>query len=606
MMSKKFAFLTMFCTLALILSACAVLFSNGAPLEMPQQAIPQANVTTVMQTQGSQVTNDALRAGSDGGAQQVMSDGVVVAPSVAQVLSNTGGGNGAGGSVGMTLEEAEADFDDVVDVEVNLMPVSTSVPTMTAASTQVAMASNSQPTPIPATPIPATPIPFVNADVNPFVDAADDNLSTFAMDVDTASYTLARNYLQNGAMPPPQAIRPEEFINYFPTNYAAPTSPDDAFAIQLDAAPSPFGDAGQLLLRVGLQGRVIAAQDRDPAFLVFVVDTSGSMSGSERLGMVRDALTLLTNELRADDRVALVEYENQARVILPPTSAAEKETINAAISQLVSKGSTYAEAGLRLGYQIAQDNMRPGENTRVVLLSDGVANVGQTGPDAILQTIRDQVAQGVTLSTIGVGMGTYNDVLMEQLANDGNGNYHYVDDIREARRVFVNNLTSTLQVIAYDAKIQIAFNPDVVAQYRLIGYENRAVADSDFRNDTVDAGEVGAGHTVTALYEIELQPQAQGELATAFVRYEDADTREIVEVNQRISLDDVISSFDDAAPDFRTLAAVAELSELLRHSIHAQQGDYAAVVDLLQRTPGSDPYVMELLAMAQRATQINS
>jgi Ca-activated chloride channel family protein len=447
---------------------------------------------------------------------------------------------------------------------------------------------------------------FEDYGVNPFTDAAQDNLSTFAMDVDTASYTLARSYLLDyNELPPAEAIRPEEFINYFPTDYAQPQG-DDAFAIHMDATTAPYGADGQLLLRVGLQGRSVADADRDSALLVFVIDISGSMEQTNRIHLAKEALSILVGELREDDRVAIVVYADNTRVVLEPTPASEQNRIISAINGLATEGSTYAEAGLRLGYQVALANMREGENARVILMSDGVANVGETGPDAILNTIREGVESGVTLSTIGFGMGNFNDVLMEQLANDGNGNYFYVDNVREARRVFVHNLTSTLQVIAYDAKIQVEFNPDAVLSYRLIGYENRNVADEDFRDDTVDAGEVGAGHTVTALYEVEVNPQAQSSatLATAFIRYEDAESREVVEVNQPFAIADTYASFEDAPDSFRLLAAVAEFSELLRQSPFAENGSYDAVLIVFESLAQNNPDVAELAHMVATAAQL--
>lgn len=450
---------------------------------------------------------------------------------------------------------------------------------------------------------PVTEGQFADYGINPFEDTAQDNLSTFAMDVDTASYTLARGYLTGySQMPPQEAIRAEEFINYLPAEYALPTG-DDAFALHLLAAPAPFVAPGNLLLRVGIQGQAVLPQDRLPALLVFVIDVSGSMDSPERLGLAKEALRLLVPQLREDDRVALVIYADEARVVLEPTPASEQQTILSGIDRLMSSGSTYAEAGLRLGYNVARQHMRPDTLTRVILLSDGVANVGQTGPEAILNVIRTGVEEGVTLSTIGFGMGSFNDVLMEQLANDGNGNYFYVDSLREARRIFVNNLTSTLQVIGYDAKTQVEFNADVVAQYRLIGYENRAIADSDFRNDTVDAGEVGAGHSVTALYEVQLQPQAQAAavLATAFIRYEHATTRTVIEQQASLTLGDALDGFEDAPVDFRLHAAMAELAELLRGSPYAAEGSYLEVLQVVTPLAGNNVYAAEIAGMAQAA-----
>jgi Ca-activated chloride channel family protein len=445
----------------------------------------------------------------------------------------------------------------------------------------------------PATPAPDTgPTPepqdpdamfFEDYGVNPFLDTEDDHLSTFAMDVDTASYTLTRSYLMDQQVfPPPDAIRPEEFINYFDAGYESPGG-DDAFAIYLDGAPAPFGYEGHLLFRVGLQGRYIAPEDRDPALLIFVIDVSGSMDRGDRLELVKDALELLVGELREDDRVGIVVYSDQSRSVLDPTSASNADTIMNAINALHPEGSTNVADGLRIGYAMAQEFTREGEITRVIVCSDGVGNVGPTGSDEILELVRDGVEDGITLSTIGFGMGNYNDVLMEQLANDGNGNYFYVDTLREARRVFVHNLTGTLQVIGYDAKVQVDFNPYVTDRYRLIGYENRAIADQDFRDDTVDAGEVGAGHSITALYELALEEDdflTNDVIATVYVRYQDADTREVVEINQEITIGDLHSTLDDAPATLRLHAAAAEFAELLRESYWAQDGSYMAVLDL--------------------------
>lgn len=448
------------------------------------------------------------------------------------------------------------------------------------------------PAPTDSVGIDATPEPpstedmfFDDYGVNPFLDTEDDHLSTFAMDVDTASYTLTRSYLMDAqTFPPPEAIRPEEFINYFDVGYAGPEG-GDAFAIHLAAAPAPFGFEDHYLLRVGLQGRYVAPEDRDPALLIFVIDVSGSMDRQDRLELVKQALELLVGQLREDDRVGIVVYSDQSRSVLDPTSASNADTIMGAINRLRPEGSTNVADGMRIGYAMAQEYMREGEITRVIVCSDGVGNVGPTGPDEILGLVADGVEDGITLSTIGFGMGNYNDVMMERLANDGNGNYFYVDTLREAQRVFVYNLTGTLQVIGYDAKVQVDFNPEVTDRYRLIGYENRAVADVDFRNDTVDAGEVGAGHSITALYELALEDARDAfdddaVIATVYIRYQDAETREVVEINKPLTAGELYASIDDTPPDFRLHAAAAEFSELLRESYWAQDGDYMAVLDL--------------------------
>ncbi|NDJ78798.1 MAG: DUF3520 domain-containing protein [Chloroflexi bacterium] len=449
---------------------------------------------------------------------------------------------------------------------------------------------------------------FQNYGVNPQVNTADDNLSTFAMDVDTASYTQARSSLLSyNALPNPDSIRSEEFINFFDAGYEPPTD-GDTFTIHLEAAPAPFGEPGSYLLRVGLQGRYIAPEDRTPALLIFVIDVSGSMDQGNRLGLVKDALEILLGELREDDRVGIVVYSSTPYVVLEPTPASEFDTIMNAINALGPGGSTALAGGLELGYRMAQEHKRAGQITRVVVCSDGVGNVGPSGPEPIIEMISGAVDDGITLSTIGFGMGNYNDTMMEQLADNGNGNYYYIDDLREARRVFVHNLTGTLQVIAYDAKVQVEFNPEVTSAYRLIGYENRDIADEQFRDDTVDAGEVGAGHSITALYEIVLHDDASsGVVATAYIRYQDAESGEVVETSQDITVDDLLPDFSDTSPGFRLHAAVAELSELLRNSYWAQGGSYQATLAFAQPLesafPGS-PDITDLLEMIRAAGRL--
>ena len=298
---------------------------------------------------------------------------------------------------------------------------------------------------------------FKHYGVNPFIDTEDDHLSTFAIDVDTASYTVARRFVQDGNMPHPDSVRVEEFVNFFDHGYTPPE--EGAFAIHIDGSPSPFGGDKHWLVRVGLQGKEIASDARKDATLVFAIDVSGSMGREDRLGLVKRSLRLLVDELRPTDEVGIVIYGSVGSVLLEPTDGSEKRSIINAIDSLAPGGSTFAEDGLRIAYELAAERVRPGRITRVILLSDGVANVGNTGPDSILKRIRKHVDEGVTLTTVGFGMGNFNDVLMEQLANDGDGSYYYVDTINEARRVFVENLVGTLQNIAKDTKVQVDFNP---------------------------------------------------------------------------------------------------------------------------------------------------
>jgi Ca-activated chloride channel family protein len=417
--------------------------------------------------------------------------------------------------------------------------------------------------------------------------------------------TLPRNYLNNGQLPPPDAVRVEEFVNYFRYDYPAPQ--DGAFGIYVDSAPSPFGQSGAQIVRVGIQGQRIDPEQRADGVLTFVIDISGSMAQPNRLPLVKQALRLLVDELRESDQVAIVVYGSQAATVLDHTSAADSDRINQAIDSLQNEGSTNAEAGLQMGYQLAARHFKPGAGNRVILCSDGVANVGATGPDEIRKTIRDYTAQGIYLTTVGFGMGDYNDYLMEQLADDGNGNYAYVDTLDAARRIFVENLTGTLQVIAKDAKIQVDFNPSVVDSYRLLGYENRDVADADFRNDRVDAGEVGAGHSVTALYEVVPTGQGRGTALTVRVRYAAPQGGEVREIEQAFATDAFGVQFDAAAPRLQLAVAVAGFAEQLRGSAYAQAHSLADVLEIARRVApqlANDADVQEFVRLVERAKDL--
>lgn len=415
------------------------------------------------------------------------------------------------------------------------------------------------------TPAPYRDVEFRDVGVNPFVDPRQDETSSFALDVDTASYGIGRRFIEDGHLPPPESVRLEEYVNSFDYGYEAPR--DNVFALYVDGAPTPFSSSRSLLLRIGIQGRTVLDEERSPMSLTFVIDTSGSMEMENRLELVKEALTILVDELRPDDSVAIVEFGSDAHVVLRPTSAAEPESILEAIRRLTPGGSTNAQAGLELGYDMAELGRRSGASDRVVLASDGVANVGLTDADSILRRIDRQVASGIDLVTVGVGMGNFNDVLLEQLANRGNGFYAYVNDVGEAERLFRHELTGTLQTIARDAKVQVELRPESVARYRLLGYENRALADDDFRDPGVDAGEVGAGHSVTALYEIELHGDGgDGHLGTVRLRWSDVDTRREEHLARDIELRDLAPDFESASAEFRLAATVAAFAETLRVS----------------------------------------
>jgi Ca-activated chloride channel family protein len=448
---------------------------------------------------------------------------------------------------------------------------------------------------------------FKNYGVNPFVDTEDDHLSTFATDVDTGSYTIVRRYLHEGHLPPEKAVRVEEFVNYFNYHYAAPQ--EDTFAVYAEAAPWKFGMGrkNSYLLLLGLKGRQVSEENRKPAILTFVIDVSGSMNRENRLGLVKRSLRMLVERLREEDQIGIAVYGSRGRKVMDHRGLSERAEILEAIESLQASGSTYAEEGIRIGYEMAENAYKRGYINRVILCSDGVANVGQTGADDILEVIREKAEKGITLSTVGFGMGNYNDVLMERLGDKGDGHYVYVDTIDEARRVFEENLTGTLQVIARDVKVQVDFNPEVVRSYRLIGYENRDVPDDKFRDDKHDGGEVGAGHSVTALYELKLWPDKEGVVATTYVRYKHPDTSEVIEFKSPIAVEDFDESFDGSSSEFQLAATVAEFAEILRKSYWAKGATLDRVLERAQhlsREFEGDGDVIELVDLISKAKQL--
>lgn len=437
----------------------------------------------------------------------------------------------------------------------------------------------SAPEPLPTLPPSATAVPqprdtfFEDYGVNPYVITAVDNQSTFSLDVDTGSYAIARHTINEGLMPSPAAIRVEEFVNAFDQGYLSP--PESGFAVYADGAPSPFHNDGTHFLRIGVQGYDVDEEFRPAAALTFVIDVSGSMSAENRLGLAKRSLELLVERMRADDTIAIVVYGTEARVVLNPTNGSDKPTILNAIYSLETEGSTNLEGGLLLGYELANLAYKPGGINRVILASDGVANVGATGPNSIVTQIRGFADSGIQLTTIGFGLGNFNDVMMEQLADQGDGTYAYIDTLDEAERLFVDELMSTLQTIALDAKIQVTFDPNVVAQYRLIGYENRAIADQDFRNDEIDAAEFGAGHTAVAIYAVQFVPGAQGRIATVNLRWQDPQTRRVNEISGVFGTEDLSASFETAASHFQLTVLASQFAELLRQSYWADDLTYS-------------------------------
>ncbi|HUU95490.1 MAG TPA: von Willebrand factor type A domain-containing protein, partial [Phycisphaerae bacterium] len=437
---------------------------------------------------------------------------------------------------------------------------------------------------------------------NPFVMTQKDRFSTFGLDVDTASYVLARNYIRSGKLPPSASVRPEEFINAFDYNY--PKQTGQVFAVNAEGMPSPFRE-GLVLLKVGIQGKVIGRDGRKPAHLVFVIDTSGSMARADRLPLVQDALAALVSSLQPADRVSIVTYATDARLVLQAQPVSAGSEITNAVNAIQCGGSTNLLQGIELGYEVAESAFRAGETNRVILCSDGVANVGLTDAEEMLRQVEQYKRQGISFMSVGFGMGSYNDELMQKLANRGDGSYVFIDTAAEARRVMTEQIAATLQTIAKDAKIQVEFNPASVRRYRLIGYEKRDIADEDFRNDAIDAGEVGSGQSSTALYEIELlDPGNSLDLGTVFVRYRNAESDEVEEISTRLEPSIVANREAEEAPRLYLAAGVAQFAEILRESEHSRGGSLDAVRRILGEVAVQlplDQRVREVLSMVESA-----
>lgn len=425
---------------------------------------------------------------------------------------------------------------------------------------------------------------FKRYGVNPTVLTESNAVSTFAMDVDSASYDLALQMLRQGDMPDPAGIRVEEFVNAL--SYREATS-DDQFALSAEAAPSPYR-AGYHILHLGVQTRSIADSERLPANIVLVADVSGSMASDAKLALLKSAFLTLVSQLDRDDRIALVSYSDRAEIVLPPTAGNYRRKIVAAIRSLKTQGSTNAEAGIRLGYQVAAQMYGPGMINRVILTSDGMANVGASAPEALLQSIAQYKDKGLFLTTVGVGVGMYNDWLLEQLANQGNGHYLHFSNTEEIQTAFVDRLTRQLQVVAKNAKIQVAFNPQRVSHYRLLGYENRALAQQDFLAADKDGGELGAGHRVTALYEIKLlENNAITELGQLRIAYQKPDGKQVHAIEKSLPQAIVKDQFKLAAADTQLSASVAAFAEKLRQSYWSKYYDYDEILRQLSGLPGS-------------------
>lgn len=439
--------------------------------------------------------------------------------------------------------------------------------------------------------------------LNEPVSPADDAQSTFAVDVDTASYDFARRSLRDGALPAADQIRPEEFVNYFAQDYPEPEGP--GFSVTVDGAELPeWYDAGDAthVMRVGLQTRTEDEEARKDVHLTFVIDVSGSMSG-DRIDIVRDSLHTLVDELRPTDAVAVVAYASDSAVLKGMTPVGDGEELHDAVDDLASGGSTNMHAGLVDGYEIAAESFDPGKDNRVILLSDGEANVGPTEHEEILEDLEPRIAEGVTLLTVGVG-DSYNQETLEQLADNGDGWAVYFATATEAERVFGDRLTSTLGVAARDAKIQVTFEESTVAAYRLVGFENRALEDEEFTDDGVDGGEVGPGHSVTALYALTLTGET-GDLATAEVRWLDPDTGEADTAAATFATEGS-TAYGDASPALRVDVLAAAFAEVLRGS--AEGFDCEALLPAAEAAAAEseDPDVDELAELIALASDLGA
>ncbi len=454
---------------------------------------------------------------------------------------------------------------------------------------------------------------------NPVKLASEDPVSTFSVDVDTAGYSNIRRMLSGqGRLPPKDAVKAEEMINYFSYSYAVPKIGELPFSVTTAVAPSPW-NADRYLLQVGLKGFEPDREDRPDANLVFLVDVSGSMQAPDKLGLIKKSLRLLVNKMGEKDTIALAVYAGAAGLVLEPTAANKKAKILAAIDSLEAGGSTNGEAGIELAYSLAQQQFIKGGINRVIIASDGDMNVGIVNIEALKNLIENKRKSGIALTTLGFGRGNYNDALMEQLADVGNGNAAYIDSLREANKVLVQEMQSTLLTIAKDVKIQIEFNPALVAEYRLIGYQNRLLNREDFTNDKIDAGEIGAGHTVTALYELSLvggksrmiakrryhtETQVKpvnnnaenlnatnaDELAFIKLRYKQPNAERSTEVVQIVHQTDIHRKLSNANEDLRFASAVAGFSELLRGGHHTGDWGYSELLELARQSKGKDPH----------------
>ncbi len=460
---------------------------------------------------------------------------------------------------------------------------------------------------------------------NTFKDAKQNPLSTFSIDVDNAAYTNVRRYINGSQLPPKGAVRIEEMINYFTYDYPDATD-EHPFSFITEISQCPWNTTNKLV-HIGIQGKKLNYEELKPSNLVFLLDVSGSMSNANKLPLMIKAFKMLLDELDDRDKISIVVYAGAAGVVLPPTPASEKNKIKAALDNLEAGGSTAGGEGIRLAYKLAKDNLIVGGNNRVILATDGDFNIGESSTSTMVELIEEKRKDGIYLTILGLGMGNYKDGRMEQISNAGNGNYFYIDNIKEAEKVFVKEMRANMFTIAKDVKIQIEFNPANVKAYRLIGYENRVMANEDFNNDLKDAGELGAGHTVTALYEI--IPVGAGanvntsdplkyqnttlnsdgkyskEIMTLKFRYKPIDSDKSILIETAIN--DTNIPFDKTSENFRFSASVAAFGMILRDSQFKGTSNFDLVTKLAKESKGKDTdgYRAEFIQLVNSASLLS-
>lgn len=492
-----------------------------------------------------------------------------------------------------------------------------------AFSPQMATTSNIRVTPI----TPAESEHYGEIDHNGVKLVTESPVSTFSIDVDTASYANARRFINNGQRPPVNAVRTEELINYFDYQYASPSNKEQPFSVHYELGPSPW-NSDRTLLHIGIQGYKDVVGERPPANLVFLVDVSGSMNSENKLPLVKKSLRLLTKQLNHNDRISLVVYAGAAHVALEPTAGDKTFKILQAIDQLQAGGSTHGSAGIELAYQLGQQAHIDKGINRVMLATDGDFNVGLSSIDELKQYIEGKRSTGLQLSVLGYGTGNYNDELMEEMSNRGNGNAAYIDNLKEAQKVLIDEMGSTLHTIASDVKLQMEFNPQWVQEYRLIGYENRLLNREDFNNDKVDAGDIGAGHSLTAIYELtmvdakkpwndslryasSLQTKKKAansnELGLLKIRYKLPNQTISKLLNFPVNRSEVKTSINSTSEAYRFASSVAGFSELLRNSQYAMSFGFNDVIEQAKGAKGRDQYgyrseFIQLVRLAQELT----